>query len=451
MTLFRARYSIIDFFRKTQTLPLYDQILSSQWLPQREIKNIQIQNLNDLLFHCAQNVPYYINLFKKHFFYNKKINKISEISCLPVLNKDTIRKNFDNLKANNFNNFKPKKGQTGGTTGEPLPVYRDKKHHSYQWANNLRSWNAGNYNLGDQFIHIASGSLLPNTTNIITKIYNYLQNAILITSYHLNDDKLRHIIERIKISKASFIYGYSSSIYLLAQFCRANNIKLDGRIKAIFTTSDMLYKWQRSCIENVFNANVFDIYGCPEGGIISFECPNHDGYHYNQESVVVEITNKDSNGFGKIISTPLFNYAFPFIRYDTGDVGMLSNEKCSCGRNLIKIKKVGGRIRDFIVLQDGRYIHGAFFNHLQPLYDTSWIKNYQIIQEKIDLLRIKFTCIDNPNQKDLTKITHAIKKGLLPSLEIVYDFNGIEYSGGGKFRLIISNVKNKWDDQYFPN
>jgi phenylacetate-CoA ligase len=207
----------------------------------------------------------------------------------------------------------------------------------------------------------------------------------------------------------------------------------------------MLYEWQRSLIENLFNAKVFDIYGCPEAGIISFECPDHDGYHYNQESAAVEIIQKDSNGFGKIIATPLFNYAFPFIRYDTGDVGSLSEESCGCGRQLYKIRSLGGRIRDFIVLQDGRYIHGAFFNHLQALYDAAWIKEYQIIQDKIDHITIKVTCIGEPQQKDLTAITEALKKGLLPDLKIDFDFDGVEYTGGGKFRLIVSHVKNKWD------
>ncbi len=77
--------------------------------------------------------------------------------------------------------------------------------------------------------------------------------------------------------------------------------------------------------------------------------------------MLVEILN-EQNGLGNLISTPLFNYAFPLFRYNTGDVGKITIGRCGCGRGLSKISELGGRIRDFIILKDGRHIHGAFFN-----------------------------------------------------------------------------------------
>jgi phenylacetate-CoA ligase len=445
MNLFRINYSIIDFFRKTKTLPLFDRLVETQWTSQDNIQKIQITALKEILIHCFNNVDYYNKLFNECSFNPEKLQDFSDLNKLPIMSKDIIRKNFNDLKASHFEKYSPRKGQTGGSTGKPLETFGDKMSRSYMWANMLRGWNSGGYNLGDEFIHLASGSLLPNASNIKAKIYNYLQNAILITSYHLDDRKLFQLVDTVKNATASYIYGYSSSVYLVAQFCKANNISLNGKIKSIFTTSDMLYKWQRNLIEEIFNAKVIDIYGCPEGGIISFECPDHNGYHYNQESVFIEITEEDENGLGKIITTPMFNYAFPFIRYDTGDVGSISDEECNCGRKLYKIKELGGRIRDFLVLEDGRYIHGAFFNHLQVFYDIPWIKEYQIIQEEINEINIKLTCIGEPIKDDLIKITNSLKKGLLPNIKINFDYSGVEYTGGGKFRLILSKVKNKWD------
>ncbi len=207
----------------------------------------------------------------------------------------------------------------------------------------------------------------------------------------------------------------------------------------------MLFPSQRGLIEKVFNTKVFDIYGCPEAGIMTFECDHHNGYHINQESAYIEITNKNEVGLGSIISTPLFNYAFPLIRYNSGDVGKIDESKCECNRGLLKLSELGGRIRDFVVLRDGRYMHGAFFNYVEPLYNKDWLKQYQIIQENLDEITIKMTCIGEPGKNDLHEIESYLKEHLLSGIKINFDFSGVEYTTGGKFRLIISKVENKWD------
>ncbi len=232
---------------------------------------------------------------------------------------------------------------------------------------------------------------------------------------------------------------------MIANYALQNNIKINSSLQAVFTTADMLYPDQRHLIEKAFGIRVFDSYGCPESGLISFECNHHNGYHLNAESAFVEVINKDVSGQGKIISTPLFNYAFPLIRYDTGDIGSLSTKKCDCGRSLPRITKLSGRIRDFVVLKDGRSIHGAFFNHFGPFYRNDWIHKYQIIQEKIDKLTIKVETRRPPLQHELDYITDELKKGLLNDLKITFNLNGVEYPKNGKFRLIISKVPAKWD------
>jgi len=441
----KLTYHIVDFFRKTETVKIYSEIIKTQWLTKQELQQIQFDALKKLLLHSYKNVPFYKKVFDEYNFNPTRFNDFSDINILPIISKDTIRDNFEDFKAKNFSEFSPRKTQTGGSTGKPLVTFKDKISHSYNWANNFRGWNAAGYNLGDKFIQIATGSLLPNTTSIKNKIYNLLQNSILITSYHLTEEKIKEIIDIINSTNAKYIYGYSSTLTLLAKTSIIKQWKINRTIKGIFTTSDMLYPTQRKMIESVFNSEVFDNYGCPEGGLITFECENHNGYHINMESVFAEIINKNENGIGNIISTPLFNYAFPLIRYNTGDVGKIETSKCSCNRNLAKISELGGRIRDFVILEDGRYIHGAFFNHLESLYNADWISQYQIIQESINELTLKFSCLNEPNENNLKLIEDALHRGLLPNIKINFDFSGVEYTKGGKFRLIVSKVKNKWE------
>ena len=96
-------------------------------------------------------------------------------------------------------------------------------------------------------------------------------------------------------------------------------------------------------------------------------------------------------------------------------------------------------------MEDGRLIHGAFFNHLESFYNSNWIQQYQIIQESKNEITIKFSCSSDPKESDLKAITESLHKGLLPNIKIDFDFSGVEYTKGGKFRLIISKVSNKWE------
>ena len=443
----KKAYDIVDLIRRTDAAGVFKEINETQWWSKERLDNLQFHRLKALLIHCKNNVPYYTDLFNSIGFNPEKSFTFDEFKKIPVCTKDILRQNFDRLKAINIREYQPRFKTTGGSTGQPINYTIDFKSHSYLAANNLRVWSVGSdYTIGDKFITIAHGSLMPKHNTLKNKFYFLFQNSILITSYHLNEERLTEAIIIINNSTAKFIYGYSSSIFMIAKFARAKNIKIMSKLQAIFTTSDMLYKNQRELIEEVFGVKVFDSYGCPESGIVSFECHEHNGYHLNQESSYVEILSPDNEGLGKIISTPLLNYAKPLIRYETGDVGKYSHNKCECGRWLPKITQLGGRIRDFVILEDGRYIHGAFFNHFKPFYNNDWIDEYQIIQKAYDHLLIKITPRRTPTEKDKEIIVSELKKGLLPTIKIDFDLNGVQYTSGGKFRLIISEVQTRWEN-----
>jgi len=444
-SIWRHSYKIVDTIRRTNAAKLFDELLQTQWLSEDELRDLQFQRLRNLLIHSQENVPFYKQLFLEHEFNANKFSSFDDFKKLPILTKDGVRNNLPQMKAVNFSHWKPRKTQTGGSTGKPLVTFKDKESHSYLTANNLRAWNAAGYEIGDKFITMANGSLLPNKGSIKNSIYYFLQHSDLIKSYHMDDATLADALRKIKKSVGRYMFAYSSSTFLLASYAASKNIPMKGTLDAIFTTSDMLFSRQRQLIEKVFDAPVFDIYGCPEAGIISFECKQHNGYHLNQESAYVEIADSDESGLGRIISTPLFNYAMPMIRYETGDIGKISSELCSCGRALPQISHLGGRMRDFIVLSDGRHIHGAFFNHLEALYQSEWIEKYQIIQESTNHLIIKINCIRQPSEPELSKIKTSLLTGLLSDLKIDFNLNGVEIAPSGKFRLIISKVKTAWE------
>ncbi len=438
-------YRIVDIARRTDAAKTLTSLLDTQWLTAEQLQELQLRRFKKLLIHADTHVEYYRDLFKAVGFVPQDFTNFEQLDVIPILTKDLIRDNFELLKADNFSKWQPRPTQTGGSTGKPLMTYKDRRSHSYLTANNLRAWYSSGYRIGDKLMTLAHGSLLPKRGSLKNQIYFMLQNSVLMKCYHMDDETIRSTLDIINKSSAQYIFGYSSAISLLAAYANKNKIPVKKGLKSIFTTSDMLYPHQRKLVQEVFQVEVTDIYGCPEGGLISFECGEHNGYHLNVESAYVEISAQNKDGLGKIISTPLFSYAFPMIRYDTGDVGVITTEKCSCGRELPRISELGGRVRDFIILRDGRHIHGAFFNHLDILYESNWINEYQVVQETKDNLLIRLGCNRAPREEELEAIRKKLWQGLLPDLKIDFKINGIEYTKGGKFRLIISKVKNYWD------
>ena len=85
--------------------------------------------------------------------------------------------------------------------------------------------------------------------------------------------------------------------------------------------------------------------------------------HITSEDIIVEIVDGDGQVLpvgesGEIVVTHLSTRDFPFVRYRTGDMGILNSELCSCGRGLPVLKEVQGRSTDFLVAQDGTVLHG---------------------------------------------------------------------------------------------
>jgi len=433
-------FRIIDITRKTNALYAYGKIRRNVELNRELLLQLQLERLRDLFVHCWNNVPYYIKLFKKYSIDPYNADPLESLSKLPLLTKDTIRKNFDDLKAINFNQYIPRRKSTSGSTGQPLNYFWDKRTHSYAWANIWRSWNTAGYRLGQCYATLAGGALLPEKVSIKDKVYLFLNHSIHLPAYHLNDTVMEKYVRLLKEKKPEIMYGYPSAIWEFAQFVERRKEKINFRY--VITTSEMLFVKERKDIERIFNCEVFDVYGANDAGILSYECHVHDGYHYSMESAYVEITDNDGQSLkngdvGKVVSTNLICYAMPFLRYTPGDQAALCDDICSCGNSLVKIIKVTGRERDFVINKEGRKIHGAFFNHFAPFYKARSIHRFQIIQKNTgEVIVLLIPSRKKVDSREKENFLVQLKKGLDPMDINIRTVDELNYTKTGKFRII---------------
>lgn len=146
----------------------------------------------------------------------------------------------------------------------------------------------------------------------------------------------RQTLTQIVRFRAEIISAYPSILLEMARLISEDPTLPKPTPRFIISIGEMLTPSVRTFVEDVLKAEIYDRYGLEEIGAIGVECVRHDGFHINTESVIVEITDDSyatiSPGVeGRIVATDLLNYGMPFIRYDTGDRGKISNEPCACG------------------------------------------------------------------------------------------------------------------------
>ena len=184
-------------------------------------------------------------------------------------------------------------------------------------------------------------------------------------------------------------------------------------------------------------------YGGRDAGFIAHECPQ-GGMHLTAEDIVVEIVRPDgavapAGEAGEIVVTHLATRDFPFIRYRTGDVGVLGAAKCPCGRGLPLLEEIQGRSTDFVVARDGTLMHGLALIYV--LRDLPGIASFKIVQESPELVRVLVVPAQPLAQAVRASIVSGLQARLGSDVVVrVEEVAQIAPERSGKFRYVVSKV-----------
>ena len=142
-------------------------------------------------------------------------------------------------------------------------------------------------------------------------------------------------------------------------------------------------------IEDKLGIKAYDIYGLTEisGPGVAFECSAQSGMHVNEDHFIPEIINPKTGEVlpdgekGELVFTCISKEAFPLMRYRTRDIGILSREKCSCGRTHVKMTKPLGRSDDMLIVKGVN----VFPSQIETvLMNKGYPANYQIIVDRVN-------------------------------------------------------------------
>lgn len=433
-------YPLYHIYTHRNVLKHLKELEQTQWLSTDEIKKIQWTKLKKILEYAYINVPYYHQVFKTLHITPNDIADAADFRKLPILDKEDIRNNLDAFISPNYQKKDLVEHFTGGSTGVTLRFFLHKNTEQRE-AVELRSYRWAGLDIGDKHVRLWGNPISSSHATFKGKIYDLLFRQLFLSSYNLSDESMHEYARKLVLYKPKVIIGYSSSLYLFAKFLDEN--KLEGiQPESIISTAEVLYDYQRELIESVFGCKVFNKYGSNEFSLIAQECSDHSGMHIAAEHVYVETVKDDgepaaTGELGELIVTDLDNYAFPFFRYRIGDLGRLSDIRCSCGRGLPLLEKVEGRVWDVIVGANGNRLIGGFY----LVKAIEGIKQFQFIQEEFGELVVKLVIdelfTEKEKQKLLKRIYETLGKNLKVYIQIV---NDIPVSKSGKRGFVISKL-----------
>jgi phenylacetate-CoA ligase len=155
--------------------------------------------------------------------------------------------------------------------------------------------------------------------------------------------------------------------------------------------------------------------------------------------IVDENNNQIDNGKGDILATSLNNFAMPFIRYHTGDMGHIIEEKCGCGRESKLLKEVVGRQQEMLQTPEGKYVHGAFFNSYM-FGKISSVKEFQVVQVSLKDILVILVPEEDFDERQLN-IIESIIHSKSHDWNVEFKFvDSIEKTNSGKYKFIVSEL-----------
>ncbi|MCK4950430.1 MAG: phenylacetate--CoA ligase family protein [Gammaproteobacteria bacterium] len=418
----------------------------SQWFNEEQLVDYQNRQLSSLIKYTYEKVPYYRRIMDARKLKPKDIGSQEDLIKLPVLTKEDIRANFSGLLSTDFNLKSVKRGYTSGTTGTPLEICYDDRvtymtyaalDRQYQWAETKLG------KLGDKIAVLRGNVIVP----LYQKHppfwrYNYYHRQILLSAFHLSPANLPYYVEELRRYQPRILDGYPSTLYILAKYLKNIGEKLI--LHAVISSSETLYDFQRETIEESFGCKVYDYFSSAERVLFSTECDRHAGHHIVSEYGITEVLNNDQESVSKgetgtLVATSLHNYAMPMIRYVTNDMSALKQQTCACGRCLPLMEDVTTKAEDLITLKDGRLISPSVLTH--PFKPITSIVESQVIQESLDIVRIKVVPGPEYSQKDEQTLVDGLQERLGTGIKVLVDqVDQLERSKSGKFRWVISKV-----------
>jgi phenylacetate-CoA ligase len=418
-----------------------DVLMAREYLSPQEVADYRDTLLAKLIAHVAARVPYHADRLQPVLgdgpFSQERWRKIPRLTRA-MLQRDAGRLHAQTLP---FHFGTVGERGTSGSTGRPVDFREDDLHVVASEAQMDRAftwWGLDGNKTHATFMSTFDARFRTGDQIRSEWRYGYPGGARHILELSVDIDEQIAWLAKVRPSYLSVRGG----AHLAQLALRAERLGESLCFDLILSGACAMTAEARRLAERIFKSRVADIYGAAEAGIIAYECPDCGLHHTCDETIFVELLRDDGRPceegeIGRVVVTPLYNYAMSLIRYEIGDYATRGPACAPCGRGLSSLSSIVGRDRNLFVLRDGRvilpYIHNSLREHLS-------YRQVQMVQTTYDRVEIRYVP-DADVPPDRPAIEALIHRVLDPGLAVtLVAIDRFEPNPGGKFEETLSLV-----------
>ncbi len=434
MTLEKVRnivFWIIDFIRGGSIKRHYIDIKAlSENEDGEDTIAMQHQYLSELLTHASSTTNFY-----------KEINP-TDLTNFPVIDKEIIKSRYSDFQSETYTTKKSVSVSTSGSTGSAFTIHQDFNKKYRNTADIIYFSELAGFKLGFKLFYLRFWTMFKQKN----KLQSFLQNVVPVSVFDLTFKNIEKLIAALKNDQSNKgMIGYASSFDKIGKYLDSiGSEPIHCNLKSVVGISERLDLSTKLSIKKYFNVDMISRYSNAENGMIAQQPTGKEYFKINWASYYVEILNLNTNQrvqpgeLGRIVITDLFNYYTPFIRYDTGDIGIMDyHTRTESTKQQLVLTKVEGRKMDMIRNTSGELLSTSILLIINKYRE---IEQRQIIQKTKKEYVFKLKVKNNSFRKEQVFIKEFEKylgKDAIIKIEYVTE---IPLLTSGKQRVIIDEA-----------
>ncbi|MBS0305642.1 MAG: phenylacetate--CoA ligase family protein [Proteobacteria bacterium] len=415
----------------------------SQRLDRAGVEALQLARLRHLLASAHAHSPWHRARLDAAGLRPDEVSSLADLRHLPTMTKADAAAHGEQIV------WRGAPGgvyryNTGGSSGQPLVFHFGRRRQASDAAGRMRARRWWGVEPGEPEVYLWGAPVELNKTDWVKTLRDRLVNQLVLNAFAMSPARMDGYLDALEAFRPRCLYGYASSLALLAAHARERGraLRLPG-LRVVCTTGEPLYAHQRTLIGAVYGAPVANEFGSRDIGFTAHETPQGQMLLMS-ESIALEVLDAEGRPvpdgeLGEAVMTGLCSEAQPFIRYRTGDMVRLATEPDRAGRGLHVLAEVVGRRTDFLVRADGTIMHALA--GIYVLRAIEGVAEFKLVQHAVDAVEVLVVANRRWTPANAAAVEHGLRQRLGEAVRV--DVRVVEHiapEASGKHRYVVSHV-----------
>lgn len=389
------------------------QLEQTQWWAPHALERQQLLQLSELLRHAHDTIPFWRERLRAAGYNPQQQLTRERFSTLPLLTREDIQRQGEALLCRSVpqQHGRITRGETSGSTGKPITFFGTGVTRFLWRAFTLREhlWHRRDF----------SGKFAAIRTKVEDReqpTWGPAADVAIATGACVTLNVRTDVdaqLAWLQGQDPDYLITHPSNLRALAQRALARAVKLP-RLRQARTFGETLGADVRALCRQAWGVAIADIYSAEEVGNMALQCPEYEHYHVQAEGAVLEVLDRrgvpcEPGAVGRVVVTPLHNFAMPLIRYEIGDYAEVG-PPCVCGRGLPVLARVMGRARNMVRLPDGREHWPSFPAELWT--EIAPVEQFRLVQREPCMIEAQFVAAHSLSAAEETELVAALRASL---------------------------------------